>query len=170
MSLEIKVAGPADFPELLALNEACVPHVNSIGEPEIAMFSKQAHRFSKVVEDGALAGFVIALTRGVAYESENYQWFCREIDEFLYIDRIMVHSDFRRRGVASLLYQYLEQVALDDKLQRLCCEVNLVPPNPDSLQLHFGLGFVQQATQKTGGGAKEVSLLVKELGNGDPID
>jgi hypothetical protein len=144
--------------------------VNSIGEPEIALFSKEAHRFSKVVEDGALAGFVIALTRGAAYESTNYQWFCREIDEFLYIDRIMVHSDFRRRGVASLLYQYLEQVALDDKLQRLCCEVNLVPPNPDSLQLHFGLGFVQQATQMTDGGTKEVSLLVKELGNGDPID
>jgi hypothetical protein len=170
MSLEIKVAGPTDFPELLALNEACVPHVNSIGEPEIALFSKEAHRFSKVVEDGKLAGFVIALTRGVAYESVNYQWFCREIDDFLYIDRIMVHSDFRRRGVASLLYQYLEQVALDDNLQRLCCEVNLVPPNPDSLQLHLGLGFVQQATQKTDGGTKEVSLLVKELGNGDPID
>ena len=163
MSLEIKAAGPADFSEMLALNQACVPHVNAIGESEIAFFSQDAHQFSKVVEDGALAGFVIALTRGTAYESLNYQWFCREIDDFLYIDRIMVHPDFRRRGVASLLYQYLERVARDDKLQRLCCEVNLVPPNPDSLALHLGLGFVQQATQKTEGGTKEVSLLVKEL-------
>jgi predicted GNAT superfamily acetyltransferase len=170
MSLEIKVAGPADFSEMLALNAACVPHVNAIGELEIAFFSSDAHQFRKVVEDGVLAGFVIALTRGVAYESLNYQWFSREIDKFLYIDRIMVHPDFRRRGVASLLYQYLEQVARDDKLQRLCCEVNLVPPNPDSLALHLGLGFIQQATQKTEGGTKEVSLLVKELNAGGSID
>ncbi len=60
MSLEIKVAGPADFSEILALNEACVPHVNAIGESEIAFFCKDAHQFRKVVEDGALAGFVIA--------------------------------------------------------------------------------------------------------------
>lgn len=170
MSLEIKVAGPADFSEMLALNEACVPHVNAIGESEMAFFCKDAHQFRKVVEDGALAGFVIALTRGSAYESLNYQWFSREIDDFLYIDRIMVHPDFRRRGVASLLYRYLEQVALDDKLQRLCCEVNLVPPNPDSLALHLGLGFIQQATQKTEGGSKEVSLLVKELAAGSRHD
>lgn len=170
MSLEIKVAGPADFSEMLALNEACVPHVNAIGEPEIAFFSRDAHQFRKVVEDGVLAGFVIALTRGAAYESLNYQWFSREIDDFLYIDRIMVNPGFRRRGVASLLYQYLELVARDDKLQRLCCEVNLVPPNPDSLALHLGLGFIQQATQKTEGGTKEVSLLVKELTAGGRID
>lgn len=163
MGLEIKAAGPGDFREMLSLNEACVPHVNSIGEPEIAFFNEYAHQFRKVVEDGALAGFVIALTPGAAYESSNYQWFSRELDNFLYIDRIMVHPDFRRRGVASLLYQYLEQVALSEKLHCLCCEVNLIPANPDSLALHLGLGFVQRATQKTEGGTKKVSLLVKEL-------
>ncbi len=163
MTLEIQEANSADFSAMLALNQSCVPHVNAIGEAEIRFFHDYACRFVKVVEKGALAGYVIALNPGVDYASLNYQWFSRSYEKFLYIDRIMVHPDFRRRGIASILYQYLEETAAKQRLERLCCEVNLQPPNPDSLALHLGLGFVQQATQQTEGGSKEVSLLVKNL-------
>lgn len=163
MTFEIKNAGPVDYPELLRLNESCVPNVNSIDETEIAFFNQSARQFIKVVEGDLLAGFVIALAPGLAYESLNYQWFDRELDNFLYIDRIMVHPSFRKRGVATFLYKHLALVAVRDNLARLCCEVNLVPPNPHSLALHQGLGFVVQATQKTEAGSKEVSLMVKEL-------
>lgn len=166
VTLVIEVAGPDDFLQMLELNESCVPHVNRIGGVEMAYFHERAHQFKKVVENRELAGFVIALTAGETYASLNYQWFCHELDNFLYIDRIMVHADFRRRGIASLLYQHLEQIAVDEQLHSLCCEVNLLPPNPDSLALHRQLGFVQHGTQKTEGGTKEVSLLVKTLEGG----
>ncbi|MFP6808772.1 MAG: GNAT family N-acetyltransferase [Pseudomonadales bacterium] len=168
MTLRIVTAGPADFSAMLALNESCVPHVNSIDEQEIGFFCDLAKQFVKVVEEGTLAGYVIALGSGLEYKSANYRWFNAhlskgELGEFLYIDRIMVHPDFRRRGIASLIYDHLEASALDQGLKCLCCEVNLKPANPESLALHKGMGFVEQATQKTEGGAKEVSLLVKQL-------
>lgn len=163
MAYEIVNAGVTDYPGLLSLNESCVPNVNSIGECEMGYFNQSARLFIKVIEDQSLAGFVIALTKGLAYESENYQWFTHELDNFLYIDRIMVHPDFRKKGVATLLYDHLADVAANDKLSRLCCEVNLIPANPDSLALHHKLGFNELGTQKTESGNKEVSLLVKEL-------
>lgn len=163
MTFEINNAGVLDYPELLRLNESCVPHVNSIGETEMAFFDRSARQFIKVVENNVLAGFVIALTSGLAYESVNYQWFNRELDDFLYIDRIMVRPSFRQRGIATFLYHHLALVVRQDNLTRLCCEVNLVPPNPDSMALHHGLGFVELATQKTSSGSKKVSLMAKEL-------
>ena len=163
MTFEILPPAEADYGELLALNESCVPDVNSIGTDELAFFHRTAHKFVKVVENGKLAGFVIALTPGISYESLNYQWFSRELDGFLYIDRILVHPHFRRRGVATYIYDYLEQVAVHESISCLCCEVNLLPANPESLSLHDGLGFTQKATQQTECGTKEVSLLVKSL-------
>jgi len=169
MALEVELPVEADYEEFLQLNESCVPHVNSIGMDDMVFFHKTAHSFIKIVEDGRLAGYVIALTPGVDYKSLNYQWFSREIPDFLYIDRIMVHPDFRRRGVATYIYQYLERVALEDTIDCLCCEVNLVPENPESLALHGRLGFIQEATQQTENGAKEVSLLVKSLMTGKSV-
>ncbi|MCB1645781.1 MAG: GNAT family N-acetyltransferase [Pseudomonadales bacterium] len=154
----------ADFPRLLTLNESCVPHVNSIGMTEMAAFQREATVMRLWEEAGELAGFVIALTAGAAYKSLNYQWFSEHMDSFLYIDRIMVHENFRRRGVATLIYTELAQMARQQGLTCLTCEVNLQPPNPDSMALHTGLGFRETATQKTEGGTKEVSLLVKMLG------
>ena len=169
MTLEIAHPTKTDYQELLALNESCVPHVNSIDESEIAFFHQRAYCFVKIIENCRLAGFVIALVPGINYGSLNYQWFSRELTSFLYIDRIVVHPDFRRRGVATFLYSFLERKAVEAKIESLCCEVNLVPANPESVALHQRIGFKQRATQLTEGGAKEVSLLVKSLSAGGSV-
>jgi len=161
--IEIQTVEHSDFAGLLALNEDAVPHVNSIDSAQMAHFLQQAVAFFKVVEDRQLAGFVISLGSGADYQSPNYTWFDRELQNFLYIDRIMVHPQFRRRGVARLIYQELERRARANGVTSLCCEVNLMPPNPESLALHLSLGFVQVGTQFTYGGEKEVVLLAKQL-------
>ena len=160
---EIKLIEEQDFDEILALNESNVPHVNSIDRNELKSLGEQSSAFIKVVEAGRLAGLVIALAPGQAYQSMNYRWFSENFEQFLYIDRIMVSQDFRRRGVATLIYDELGQVCQQAGLQRLTCEVNIMPPNPGSLALHESIGFIQAGTQKTDGGKKEVSLLVKEV-------
>jgi predicted GNAT superfamily acetyltransferase len=154
----------ADFPALMALNESCVPNVNSIGLDEFREFREQAFCFLKLCDQkGQLAGFVIALTPGLSYQSVNYRWFVKTFESFLYIDRIMVHPSFRRRGVASRIYNRLESIARDESIPRLCCEVNLEPPNPESLKLHQDMGFRSAGTQSTEQGSKKVDLLVKPL-------
>ena len=163
--LEIAQIEASDFEDILILNEASVPHVNSISQSELKRLGEQSTAFIKVVEEGKLAGLVIALAPGEAYQSVNYRWFSGNYDKFLYIDRIMVSEDFRRRGVATLIYDELAKVCRRLELQRLTCEVNIKPPNPGSLVLHERIGFKQADTQETDGGKKEVSLLVKEIVN-----
>ncbi len=160
---EIKPIEEQDFDEILALNEANVPHVNSIDHNELRSLGEQSKAFIKVEEAGKLAGLVIALAPGQAYQSMNYRWFSDKFDQFLYIDRIMVSPDFRRRGVATLIYDELARLCQQVGLERLTCEVNIMPPNPGSLAMHENIGFIQADTQKTDGGNKEVSLLVREV-------
>jgi len=153
-----------DYVELLALNESSVPHVNSIGEIDISAFRSQAFCFNKLCDDdGRIGGFVIALRPGETYNSPNYQWFEKEYDSFLYIDRIIVAPAFRRMGMATKLYAELELLATATGIPRLCCEVNIEPPNPESQMLHRRLGFVSVGTQRTENGKKEVDLLIKSL-------
>lgn len=161
--LSIQAAVSADSTALLALNESCVPHVNSIGVAELAFFLEQAMACVKCVERGTLAGFMICLAPGCAYASPNYAWFDAHYTDFAYVDRLMVAPAFRRRGVAGQLYDEITAQALELGLMRLCCEVNVEPPNPQSLQFHSQLGFVEVGRQRTEGGSKEVALLVKEL-------
>jgi len=155
---------PDDYPELIDLNESCVPHVNSIGIDDLVAFQANAFCFNKLSDShNRLGGFVIALQPGESYHSSNYRWFERKYETFVYIDRMMIHPDFRRRGLALQIYQELEQLARAATIPRLCCEVNLDPPNPASHQLHQQLGFESVGTRKTENDSKQVDMLVKRL-------
>jgi len=153
-----------DFPHLIALNESCIPHVNSIAESDLDDFLIQATCFCKLVdEEKNLGGFVIALQPGKPYDSVNYRWFERAYESFLYIDRIMISPASRRQGLASQIYLELIALANARSIPRLCCEVNLKPANPESQQLHHSLGFLSVGTQYTENRTKQVDLLVKNL-------
>lgn len=152
------------FNDLLVLNNASLPHVNLIDLTDMQYFYERAEIFNQVItERGSLAGFVIAMTTGRSYKSINYQWFVDEFESFLYIDRIIVNSSFRREGVAQTLYQGLIAHAKSIGIPRLTCEVNRSPPNPASLALHEKLGFRVVGTQLTEEGQKEVLLMVLDL-------
>jgi len=152
------------FSELLALNNASLPHVNLIDLTDMQYFYEQAEVFNQVLsEEGSLAGFVIALTTGRSYQSINYKWFVDNFENFLYIDRIIVSPSFRRDGVAQKLYQGLIAYAKAVGIPMLTCEVNRSPPNPASLALHEKLGFRVVGTQLTEEGQKEVLLMALEL-------
>jgi predicted GNAT superfamily acetyltransferase len=45
----------------------------------------------------------------------------------------------------------------------MACEVNIRPPNDESMRFHTRLGFGEVGTQVTDNGSKEVALLLKEL-------
>jgi predicted GNAT superfamily acetyltransferase len=64
-------------------------------------------------------------------------------------------------GFGKLLYQHIEQLMQESKLEYpLCCEVNLEPPNPGSLRFHQSIGFVEVG-QRQSGDLYRVALLAK---------
>jgi uncharacterized protein len=90
----------------------------------------------------------------------NYLWFCGRFDLFLYLDRIMVDKRARRRGIATLVYDAMEDHAR--QYGRMVCEVNSDPPNEPSLAFHYRRGYQERGRQRMGDG-HEVVLLEKRL-------
>ena len=152
----------ADYPEILAINESALPHVNRISVDDLERFAAQSHYFKVARDEGRLAGFLLAFSEQAAYDSPNFLWFRDRYPRFVYIDRIVVTPLRRRSGIGRLLYADLERSA-SAHAPDLTCEVNLEPPNPGSLLFHERSGFVEVGRQHTGGGEKYVCLMAKKL-------
>jgi len=161
--ITIAAAGAADYAALLALNDAAVPHVNSIVLTKLEHLHRQS-AYLGVARDaaGTAAGFLLALDETADYDSMNFGYFQRSYDCFVYVDRIVVGAAHRRLGVGAALYADLHrQISADCPL--LTCEVNLRPPNPESLAFHRQMGFEPVGEQDTEGGEKRVCLLAKRM-------
>lgn len=157
VSMKILTLQSSHFDDVLALNEASIPHVNSIGHDELQWFVDNAACTLVVQIDERFAGFMIGLRPGTAYGSLNYKWFNEHYRDFAYVDRVAVSEWARRRGVAEALYAAFAESEYDAK--RITCEVNIEPPNAGSMIFHERQGFHRVGTQKTEGGMKEVALL-----------
>ncbi|MCR9219715.1 MAG: GNAT family N-acetyltransferase [Alphaproteobacteria bacterium] len=152
----------ADIDWCFELNETCVPEVNSLPKDELArLIGDAAHARAAWLGDRP-AGVMIAFGPGVDYGSLNYAWFGARHEDFVYMDRIMVHERARRLGVGRLLYHDLFEAAAG-RFPFVACEVNSRPPNPGSMRFHEQLGFRPVGEQETEGGAKAVVLLRRDL-------
>ena len=137
--MEIRVIEDRDTGAVLAINEASVWATSPMDEATLSRARSEA-AYPLVAElDGEVAGFAIAYQPGSAYDSINYRWHTDRFDDFLYLDRIVISSDFRRRGLASALYDAMEQHAKEHS--RMVCEVNSDPPNVESLAFHAARGY-----------------------------
>jgi predicted GNAT superfamily acetyltransferase len=131
----IRAIGGDDLPVLLALNDAHAAEVNALDAGAFAaLVGVAAH--ARVVDGGH--GFLIALDERTPAQGPNHAWFLARLPAFVYVDRVVVAPEARGRGHARRLYEELAAVA---GARPLCCEVNLVPPNPGSLAFHERLGF-----------------------------
>ncbi len=162
MTAPIRDVEPHDLHCVLEMNEAAVPHVNSVPLAQMQKFLDEAAYFRVAVVDGVPAAFLVGLTPNADYQSLNFRWFCDKYSSFAYIDRIAVAAAARRRGLAAALYRDFES-SFNSRAPRLVCEVNLRPPNPASMQFHERMGFVQVGSQVIDDGAKEVAMMVKAL-------
>lgn len=158
--MKLRTVQRSDLPRLKQLNEAAIPHVNSISIPDFGKFMRMSSLFKVIEEQGSIAGFLIVLGPGQDYDSENYMYFSENYDQFDYVDRIVIGEQFRGKGYGSALYEYLFRAS---EAEIVTCEVNLKPPNPNSLRFHHNNGFYEVSRQYSGNGKKYVSLMVKEL-------
>ncbi|MSQ85178.1 MAG: GNAT family N-acetyltransferase [Myxococcales bacterium] len=151
-----------DLPAVQALNEAAVPAVNSLAMAPLQWLWEHAiYRRAAVDATGEVGGFLLGLGPGLAYASPNYRWFSARYPDFVYVDRIVVGAAWRNLGLGTQLYADIWQLAVH-RGAVLACEVNLEPANPGSLRFHAKFGFRSVGEQRTEGGTKRVTLLVRE--------
>lgn len=148
-----------DVADVLTLNERNVATLAPMDEARLHELRDLADRFDVLDVDGAFAGFVITFAPGTAYDSENYRWFGARHHRFYYLDRIVLHEDFRRRGLGGFVYDEMERVAAP--YRRLSLEVNLVPRNDASLAFHEARGYVEVG--RLGDEEHLVALMEKSL-------
>ena len=130
---------------------------------EMQHLYNQAIYFRAVELNDQPAGFLIAFEPQADYGSLNFLWFKKRYPNFVYIDRIVIAAEARRKGVASALYRDLEDFAVQRHIPRMACEYNLRPPNEISRQFHQRYGFTEVGTQQTENGKKTVSLQIKPV-------
>ena len=160
VTITLRDVGEADLADVLRLNEASVPAVNSVDLDQMRWFAANAAYFRIAMRGSAFAGFLIGMRPGTRYASPNYRWFCDAYEDFGYIDRIAISRDARRLGLATLLYRDFE-ASLPASAGVMTCEVNLVPPNESSMRFHEDYGFRTVGTQTLDNGSKKVALMAK---------
>jgi hypothetical protein len=137
--VEIRAIQDADMPAVLAINDESV-WATSPMDTEGLRLARERSAYALVAEiESAVAGFAIAYAPGSSYGSINYRWHAERFGDFLYLDRVVVSSAFRRRGIASALYDEMESHAKEHG--RMVCEVNSEPPNVESLAFHRARGY-----------------------------
>ena len=150
----------ADWPTVLALNEASVLELSPLDEARLEYILELAQVGLVTEHDSEVAAFAIAVAPGAPYDSANYRWFAERYERFLYLDRIAVDAAHRRRGLGALLYDAMEQAA--QPFGRMVCDVNVQPRNDASLGFHAARGY-QDVGRLVHGDVKTVALMCKEL-------
>ena len=158
--MQLREVTRADWPQLLALNRASVQELSELDERRLDFICSLAHRSLAVESERSVVAFAIAIAPGTAYDSQNYQWFAARFTRFLYLDRVVVASQARRRGIGAELYDEMEAAA--GGFERMVCDVNVVPPNRASLAFHAARGY-REIGRLVHGPEKVVALMSKEL-------
>lgn len=154
----IRDAAPADYPAILAINLESEHVLAPLDRPQLARLHAMADRLRVVDVDGQVAAFLIVLREGASYESPNYRYFAARLDRFLYVDRIVVAVEHQGQGWGGALYRELFAYARQERVPRVTCEVDVVPPNEGSHLFHAQFGFRELGRQWVADGRKQVSL------------
>jgi predicted GNAT superfamily acetyltransferase len=163
----LRDATPADFPAILALNEAFVSVLSPLDDARLRRLHAQAALHRVIEQDGRIEAFLLVLREGADYDSPNYRWFAQRYARFLYVDRIVVAADTHERGAGTQLYRDAYALASRDQVPFMTCEFDVEPPNPASERFHARLGFREVGRQQLHGGRKTVSLQALDVAAGN---
>jgi uncharacterized protein len=146
---------------LLVLNNAHAQELSWLEPERLQHLVKQAFVARRI---GNLDAFMLALDQDAQYDSPNFLWFRARYPRFVYVDRIVVASTARGRGCARRLYHDLFEHAVRAGHERVVCEVNARPPNPESDAFHAALEFVEVGSASIHNDSKTVRYLSRALG------
>jgi uncharacterized protein len=141
--IAVRLLAPEDLPALLALNNAHAAEMGLVDPQELREFLGAASLATAIGAPAQPEAFLLAFDHETPAQGPNHAWFLARGARFLYVDRVCVHPQSRRRGLARALYSHALEEAARRGLPILCCEVNTGPPNPVSDAFHASFGFVE---------------------------
>lgn len=161
--MHTRAINATDIPRILELNAISVHYLSPLDSTKLGDLLAQAIYNSVYLDDDVIAAFMIAFDQTADYKSPNYAWFCERYRSFVYIDRIVVAEEYRRKGIADVMYDEVTSFALKNGYQLVTCEVDSIPPNPASLRFHEKHQFKEVGKQWLYNGQKQVLLLAKKI-------
>lgn len=160
LSRAISAIAPDAEPGILALNNLHAQELSWLDGARLRHLVGAAFMAARI---GDADAFIIAFAQDADYDSPNFLWLRARLERFVYVDRVAVAEAARGRGLARQLYGELFERARLAGHDRVTCEVNAEPPNPQSDAFHAVLGFSQIGEALLDGGAKRVRYLEKRL-------
>ena len=129
--------------EILTLNQENTPEVGILASiKELRNLVTQSSNNYYISLNDTVIAFMICFRERSSYHSDNYKFFSKKENKFLYVDRIAIKDTYRRKGIAKNLYSIIEMQANATSIP-LCCEVNTIPLNEISIKFHQDFGFSQ---------------------------
>lgn len=162
--MRIREVRREDFEPLHVLNQSEVPHVGTLSRQDFDRLMLSAYRVRVVAdpEKEVPHGYLIAFREDSSYGSPNFKWFQARYPSFVYVDRIVVGPRLRGQGWGRKLYEDVMGL-VRGSTGLVTCEVNLLPPNPESMAFHQKLGFTQVGKLDSDGGKKSLAMLALQI-------
>ena len=158
----IRDVGKFDYQTIVDINAVESQNTSPINLQrlrDLEQFSSY-HRVAEV--EGKVAAFLLAMKENCSYQNENYEWFSSRYPKFLYIDRIVVDTNYRGLKIGTKLYQDIFNYARSKHIPIITCEYNITPPNEPSRIFHELFGFKEVGRQWLTNHTKRVSLQAAE--------
>lgn len=138
------------------INQNNVPEVGDRPLDEFKLLVENSDYNCCIVENKTVVGFVICFQDNKTSTSflteQNHKNFIEiqsKVNNFLYIDRIAVHENYRGQNIGKEIYQHVEKFAIVNNIEFLTAEINLLPKkNEISFKFHEKYGFREFSTKK----------------------
>ena len=138
------------------INQNNVPEVGDRPLDEFKLLVENSDYNCCIVKNKTVVGFVICFQDNKISTSflteQNHKNFIeiqKQMDNFLYIDRIAVHENHRGQNIGKEIYQHVEKFAIENNIELLTAEINLLPKkNEISFNFHEKNGFREFSTKK----------------------
>jgi len=130
---------PVHYSQILKLNAEFVHWLSPMDEAELIKILNLALYARQI--DGA-KGVLLGYAHDVVYpDHKNLNWLRPRVENFFYIDRIIIDAAAQGQGLGQQLYQDLERHVRAKGYSALVCDVNTRPDNPGSHRFHLRFGF-----------------------------
>ncbi len=110
---------------------------------------------------GKVLGYLLSFPRDSSYDDSEINTLRQLLPEpFLYICQVAIARPNQGRGLGRAFYAQVAALARQRGIRTLGCDVNLAPPNPESMAFHHCLGF-ERLADGTASNGFSIAFLVR---------